>query len=133
VEVRLEDDTAAWLAPDDLDDVEPGKPWVALLPGLDPTAMGWKGRSWYLGEHTVFGGPLFDRNGNVGPTVWMDGRVVGGWAQRPDGTMAVEFLTPVPTRARRDITALAEQWRTVIGDTRVTPRFPTPLQRSLSL
>ena len=28
---------------------------------------------------------LFDRNGNAGPTVWWDGRVVGGWSQRGDG------------------------------------------------
>ena len=24
------------------------EPWVALLPGLDPTTMGWKERAWYL-------------------------------------------------------------------------------------
>ena len=38
------------------------------------TFMGWKERDWFLGEHAE---PLFDRNGNAGPTVWRDGRVVG--------------------------------------------------------
>ena len=65
----------------DLDPVPLRSPeWVALLPALDPTVMGWKERSWYLGDHQE---RLFDRNGNAGPTVWADGRVVGGWAQRP--------------------------------------------------
>ena len=29
-----------------------GRPWPALLPALDPTAMGWRERGWYVGEHT---------------------------------------------------------------------------------
>ena len=27
------------------------EPFVTLLPGLDPTTMGWKERAWYLGDH----------------------------------------------------------------------------------
>ena len=57
----------------------PDEPWVALLPALDPAPMGWQERGWYLGEHRE---RLFDRSGNIGPTVWCDGRIVGGWAQR---------------------------------------------------
>ena len=91
VEVDLDAGTGFLLA-DDLDPVPPPPEWVALLPALDPTVMGWKERSWYLGDHRE---RLFDRNGNAGPTVWADGRVVGGWAQRPDGTIAVELLEPV--------------------------------------
>ena len=48
-------------------------PWAALLPALDPTVMGWLDRGWFLGDHEK---ALFDRTGNVGPTVWLDGRVV---------------------------------------------------------
>ena len=55
---------------------------VALLPTLDPTTMGWTARDWYLGEHRA---QLFDSAGNAGATVWWRGRVVGGWAARPDG------------------------------------------------
>ena len=50
-------------------------------------------RDWYLGPHRP---ALFDRNGNAGPTIWVDGRIVGGWAQRSDG----EITRPTP-RGRR--------------------------------
>ncbi|HUZ27586.1 MAG TPA: crosslink repair DNA glycosylase YcaQ family protein, partial [Streptosporangiaceae bacterium] len=35
---------------------------------------------------------LFDRAGNVGPTLWWDGRIVGGWAQDRDGEIVCRFL-----------------------------------------
>ena len=72
-------------------------PSAALLPTLDPTTMGWKERSWYLGPH---GRVLFDANGNAGPTVWWDGRVVGGWSQRRDGEIAFKLVEDVG-RGRR--------------------------------
>ena len=50
---------------DDLEPVVAPKPWVALLPALDPTVMGWQARDWYLGPHAA---ALFDRSGNAGPT-----------------------------------------------------------------
>jgi len=132
VEVQVEGGSTGWCLPDDLgDDAEP-EPWVALLPGLDPTAMGWKERAWCFGEHTRFGGPLFDRNGNVGPTVWANGRVVGAWTQRKDGSVVHELVQPVDARTKKAITVAAEQLRSTIGDARVTPRFPTPLQKSLA-
>ncbi|MBD0742808.1 hypothetical protein BG418_15150 [Streptomyces sp. CBMA152] len=44
------------------------EPSAALLPGLDPTAMGWRHRDWYLDpDHTK---ALFYRNGNIGLTIW---------------------------------------------------------------
>ena len=46
----------------------PDEPWAALLPGLDPTAMGWQQRDWYLAPGLR--PRLFDGSGNVGPTVW---------------------------------------------------------------
>src|SRR5690606_36069361 len=54
---------------------------VAFLPSLDSSTMGWKQRDWYLGPH---GAEVFDSIGNAGPTVWVDGRIVGGWSQRQD-------------------------------------------------
>jgi len=51
VPVGLEGEAVGWLLPDDLDPVEPPEPWVALLPALDPTTMGWAERGWYLGPH----------------------------------------------------------------------------------
>ncbi|MQA03934.1 MAG: winged helix DNA-binding domain-containing protein [Streptosporangiales bacterium] len=50
VEVELSNGTGYLLA-DDVDQVATPPPWVALLPALDPTAMGWTGRDWFLGPH----------------------------------------------------------------------------------
>lgn len=102
---------------------------VALLPSLDPTIMGWKERDWYLGGHTE---ALFDRNLNAGPTVWADGRVVGGWAHRADGEVAVEFLEPVDTEVEDRVHAEAVSLQEWLGDVRVRARFPTPIDRRLS-
>ena len=117
------------LAGDEADDDAPG-PWVALLPGLDPTAMGWRERDWYLDPELV--PELFDRSGNAGPSIWADGRVVGGWAQRSDGTIATELLVDVSDE-HHDLLEI-ERRRVVefLGDVRVTPRFRSPLERRLS-
>lgn len=88
VEVAFDDSGApGWVLADDIEPVTAPEPWAALLAALDQAVMGWSGREWFLGEHR---GPLFDRSGNVGPTVWWDGRIVGGWAQRNDGEVALE-------------------------------------------
>jgi len=105
------------------------EPWVALLPSLDPTTMGWKERDWYLGAH---GPALFDTNGNAGPTVWSDGKIVGGWAQRRSGEVAFELLEDIGAEAMAAVTADADRLATWLGDVRVTPRFRTPLQRRLA-
>src|SRR6185436_8841523 len=91
-EVQLDDGAPAFVMANDVAKVTTRKRWVALLPGLDPTTMGWKERDWYLGPHAP---RLFDRNGNAGPTVWADGRVVGGWGQRADASVVVRLLEPV--------------------------------------
>jgi hypothetical protein len=128
VEVVLDDGSGFVLA-DDVDEVTSPGPWVALLPALDPTVMGWTGRDWYLGEH---GPALFDRSGNPGPTVWCDGRIVGGWVQRKDGEIAMRLLEDIGTEATAAVDEAAGRLGTWLGDVRVTPRFRTPLERELS-
>jgi hypothetical protein len=90
--------------------------------------MGWAQRDWYLGEHKT---ALFDRSGNPGPTVWCNGRIVGCWAQRRDGSIAVRLLEDVWSAARTLIHDEAERLGAWLGPIRVTPRFRTPLEREL--
>lgn len=123
------DDGPAFLAADDVDTPEDPGPWVRLLPGLDPTAMGWKERDWYIDPALV--PRLFDRFGNVGPTVWVDGQIVGGWIQRPDGQIAVELSTSLSTGHQRLLDEAVDQLQPVFGDAVVRPRFPAPVQKDL--
>ena len=112
-------------------DLEPTprlEPSAALLPTLDPTTMGWKERDWYLGPH---GPTLFDVNGNAGPTVWWDGRIVGGWSQRRDGELALGLLEDVGHDARAAIDAEVERLQDWVGDVRFSPGFLPPFQRAL--
>ncbi len=130
VEVELESDPRpGYVLPDDLAPVRAPRSWVALLPALDPTVMGWKQRDWYLGPHTLH---LFDRNGNAGPTVWVNGRIVGGWGQRPDGTVVVQLLDEVTRSDTAAIDREAHALTEWLGGTRVTPRFRTPVEKELS-
>jgi hypothetical protein len=130
VEVELENGATGLVLPGDEAPVSPGREgWVALLPALDSTVMGWADRTWFLGSQQA---QHFDRSGNVGPTVWCDGRVVGAWAQRKDGSIAVRLLGDVGRDGRVAVDAAADRLRRVIGDIRVTPRFRTPLERELA-
>ena len=128
VDVDL-DGTPGVVLRDDVDAEPSPEPWVALLPALDPTVMGWKERAWYLGEH---GPALFDRSGNAGPTVWWHGRIVGGWAVRKDGEIAFRLLEDVGADAVAAVEAEAARLAAWLGETNVVPRFGTPLERELA-
>ena len=127
------DGTAAIVLADDLAPVGAPEPWAALLPALDPTPMGWVERAWFLGD---LGPQLFDRTGNIGPTVWWDGRVVGTWAQRKDGEIVTRVLSDDSRASGRDATNAigreAQRLKAWLGDVRVTPRFHTAAERQLA-
>ena len=123
------DGATAYVLEDDLDSTEPLEPAAGLLPALDPTTMGWKERDWYLGEH---GSVLFDSNGNAGPTVWWDGRVVGGWSQRRDGEVVFKLLEDVGAHAVEAVEREAERVAAWLGDVRFSPGFLPPFQRALA-
>ncbi len=129
-EVALEDGRAAWVASGDLEDSEEVGPWVRILPGLDPTSMGWKTRDWYLEPSML--PRLVDRFGNIGPTIWADGRIVGGWIQRPDGAVAVELLAALSSDHRTLLDDAIDELVAAVGGTVVKPRFPAPNQRDLA-
>jgi hypothetical protein len=132
----------------DVAPVEAPEPWVALLPSLDPTPMGWTERDWYLGDHRA---ALFDRSGNIGPTVWCDGRIVGGWTQRPragggagsaggarsaggpaGGEIVFRLFDDLGAEATAAVATAAERLEAWVGGVRLTPRFRTPLERELT-
>ncbi len=128
-EVALEDDATGFVLADDIAAVRARPRWVAFLPGLDATTMGWKARDWYLGPH---GPVLFDRNGNAGPTVWVDGHVVGGWSQRENGEVAYRLLEPVDAATKKKLDAERDRLVAWFGGVRITPRFRTPLEKELA-
>lgn len=128
VEIELAEGTG-YVLPDDVDPAAPAEPSVALLPGLDPSTMGWKQRDFHLDP--AHGPILFDRNGNGGPTIWVDGRIVGGWVQRADGTIAVRVLEDVGAERLAEVESKAHELERLLGEVRFTTRFPAPLQTEL--
>ncbi|MFD9910951.1 DNA glycosylase AlkZ-like family protein [Streptomyces sp. NPDC059063] len=129
-DVDLEGGGTGYLVPGDEEADGSGAPWVALLPGLDATSMGWRNRDFYLDPAHV--PALFDRNGNIGPTVWADGRIVGAWARRRDGEVAYRLLTDVGATARAAVERRAAAVAAWLGPVPVTPAYRTPLERELA-
>ncbi|MFJ6939281.1 winged helix DNA-binding domain-containing protein [Streptomyces sp. NPDC101132] len=128
-EVLLDGGAGALVAPGDAGPVAAPEAWAALLPALDPSGMGWAGRGFHFdpGHRAA----LFDRAGNIGPSVWWNGEVVGGWAQRADGEVVWRLLSDRGSEAAARIGAEAARLGTWLGGARVTPRFRTPLEREL--
>ncbi|RYJ01950.1 MAG: winged helix DNA-binding domain-containing protein, partial [Actinomycetales bacterium] len=115
---------------DDLEPVPAPEPWVALLPALDPTIMGWKHRDHLHAAHKP---QVFDVNGNAGPTVWADGRVVGGWAQRDDGEVVTHLLEDVGSETAAAVQVRAAHLTQLLGDVRLKARARgwTPVEKLL--
>ncbi|MGR8008338.1 winged helix DNA-binding domain-containing protein [Streptomyces hypolithicus] len=111
--------STGFLLPDDLEPTPAPEPWAALLPALDSTPMGWHERNWYLGAHAS---RLFDNVGNIGPSVWWDGRIVGGWAQDSAGEIVCRFLEDVGPDAEAAVRVEAERMAPLLTGVRLTPR-----------
>lgn len=119
--------TPGYVLADDLEPEPEATPWGALLPGLDVTTMGWFHRDWYLGEHR---GQLFDNNGNAGPTVWWNGRVVGGWYQDGAGEIQLQLLEDPGRQARDTLAQRARDLTDWLAGVRIRPRFPSRLAKT---
>lgn len=126
--VLVEDGDAAWIAAGDRATTDHG-PSIALLPGLDVATMGWKERSWYVSPAAIE--RTFDRWSNAGPTVWRNGEVVGGWAHRPDGSVAIELFSELTAHERRLLDDEVERFVSLVSETQVKMRFPAPNQPAL--
>jgi hypothetical protein len=131
VDVVLDDDAPGVVLADDVEPVGAVAPWVALLPALDATPMGWKHRDFYLGAHAE---RVFDVNGNVAPTVWCDGRIVGGWTRAPGGGEVVfALLEDIGAEAEAAVEAEAAALTPRLGDATLAPRARgyAPVEREL--
>lgn len=128
VEVAL-DEGPGYVLPEDVEPAPLAPPSAVLLPGLDPSTMGWKQRGFHLDPADV--ALLFDRNGNGGPTAWVDGRIVGGWHQRADGEIALHLTADIGAEATAALDTRAAELANLLGDVRFRTRFPAPLQAKL--
>ncbi len=106
-EVVLEDGATAWVLPGDTGPTDDPGPWAALLPVLDPTTMGWRGRDFYLSAADVR--YLVDSVGNASTTAWWNGRIVGCWVQEEDATVRVVPRGELPSAARRALAHEADR------------------------
>jgi hypothetical protein len=127
-EVELDNGSAGIVLAGDEAPVRSPKPAAALLPSLDPTTMGWTERDWYLGPHKP---RVFDTSGNAGPTVWWDGRIVGGWTQRKNGEIVWRLLEDIGTDGRRAVEREVERLQRWLAGVVVVARYATPLYEEL--
>jgi hypothetical protein len=126
VAVSLDGPAPGWVLPDDLDVVQAPAPWTALLPPLDPSVMGWKGRGFYLGGH---GPQLFDSRGNAGNTAWADGRIVGSWIQDGGAVVRVRTLEPVSAVVREALDTQATRLTAWLDGVRSPTGYRSPAMR----
>ncbi|MGH3599257.1 MAG: winged helix DNA-binding domain-containing protein [Pseudonocardiaceae bacterium] len=113
----------------DLSGPQHASPVAALLPALDPTPMGWKHRGWFF---DIDQRQVFDRAGNIGPTVWWDGRIVGSWAVTQTAEIRTALLTDHGTDAANAVRTAADTLQSRLGCTVVTPAARTPLERDIT-
>jgi hypothetical protein len=111
------------------DFVPPDAPFVFFLPGLDPYIMGYRDRGRFLAsEHRA---KVFDRAGNAMPTVWVNGRVVGAWGQRRDGSVVYGLLESVGEEEQALLESEVQRLEGFLGDEFLPPRTHTPFTRAL--
>ncbi|MEV4704337.1 winged helix DNA-binding domain-containing protein [Actinoplanes sp. NPDC049316] len=127
VPVSLDHAATGWLLPGDIEEPPDPGPWAALLPVLDPTVMGWRGRDFYLGPYRD---QIFDTRGNAGTTAWVDGRVVGCWVQDAAGVVRIRLLEDVPAAGRRLLEAEAERLTVWLGGFRVSSVYSSPAMKT---
>lgn len=64
--------------------------------------------------------------------MWADGRIVGGWTQRRSGEVVHRLLEDNGAETAAAVARAAAELEAWLGPVRITPRFPTPLQKLLA-
>jgi hypothetical protein len=84
---------------------------------------------WFFGipQHHVF-----DNRGNIGPTLWWDGEIIGSWAVTSAGQIRTAVLADRGAAACSAIADVAARLEARIQGTAITPAIHTPLERELA-
>ncbi len=90
--------------------------------------MGWRERGWFTAADRA---ELYDRAGNIGPTVWWDGELVGVWASTPSG-IRTELLADRGAEAAAAVDAAAAALEPRLEGAVVVPAARTPGERRLA-
>lgn len=90
--------------------------------------MGWKRRDWFFGvpQHHVS-----DNRGNIGPTLWGDGEIIGSWAITSAGEVRTAVLADRGAAARSAVQDAAARLEARLHGTAVTSAIRTPAERQL--
>jgi hypothetical protein len=104
-------------------------PRVCLLPDLDPYIMGYRNRLRFLTpKHRT---KVFDRAGNAMSTVWVNGRVVGAWRQRKDGSVSYAVFEQVSEEENTLLVSEVRRLEEFLDGESLSPRTHTPFTRAL--
>lgn len=112
----------------DVGDTSSPEPVACLLPALDPTPMGWRHRDWFTAVDPAL---IYDRAGNVGPTLWWNGELIGAWASTADG-IRTEIVADRGRQAANAVDQAAARLQDRLEGAVVVPAARTPLERQLS-
>ena len=91
--------------------------------------MGWKHREWMFGIDQQ---AIFDQAGNIGPTVWGNGVIIGSWAITAAGELRTRVLVDRGSEAIAAVDSAAAKLHERLDEANVTPAVRTPLERSIS-
>lgn len=106
----------------------PTQPAACLLPSLDPTPMGWRHRDWFTAIDPAL---VYDSAGNIGPTIWWGGELIGAWASTPSG-IRTTIIADRGAQAAAEIEHAAARLHGRLHGAVIIPAARTPLERQLS-
>jgi hypothetical protein len=107
----------------------PSATYAFFLPELDPYIMGYRERQRFLTEGHF--AKILDRAGNAMPTVWVNGRTVGAWGQRPDGSVAYQLFEAVGEAAQALLAGEARRLEGFMQGETLPQRSGTAFTRAL--